>query len=153
MEKKLRRIEIRRGTSSQRTSVMYEEGEPVYLIDKKRVYIGDNTTFGGILATNINFIENSKKVPDRSVTTDIVVDKSTVTGYILDKNDDLLQITAPINCCDEIRKDIDELNNYLDYVYDEFCNMDYAIVTDALTAINTDYDDFLRIDSNVSKNI
>jgi hypothetical protein len=129
MENKLRRIEIRRGLSSQRTSVLYEEGEPVYIIDKKRVYIGDNTTLGGILASNVNFIEESKKIPNRAVSTDIFYDKQTQTTFIIDENNQIVTLLDSPYCCEQIQKKIDDYNAYLNYIYLKYCACE-GLITD-----------------------
>lgn len=121
MEHKLRRIQIRRGLSSQRTEVLYEEGEPLYLIDKQRVYIGDNKTFGGILVGNVNVIEKNKEIPFKSVPTDLIYVEDNKTTYIYDKIDGLLPITSSVDCCKDIQKEIDDMNKYLDFVYDKYC--------------------------------
>lgn len=157
MEKKLRRIEIRRGLSSQRGKVLYEEGEPVYLVDKKRVYIGDNKTFGGILASNINIIDNNVKrdlpnsIPSRAVFSDVIIDRFDNSGYMLHDNNQLLEIFSNPDCCAEIRTDIDYINSQLDKLYNEFCNTSDAIITDDSKPILADYGDYLKIDIKVEK--
>jgi hypothetical protein len=119
MDKHLRRIDIRRGLSSQRTRVLYEEGEPVYLVDKKRIYVGDSQTFGGNLATNINFVQNDKNIPTNSESTDILIDKSESSGYIINKDSTLTKIFN--TCCDGVQKFINDTNNLLDSISGQFC--------------------------------
>lgn len=41
-------LQIRRGTDAQRVGITFNEGEIVYVIDTKRVYVGDGSTAGGI---------------------------------------------------------------------------------------------------------
>ena len=41
-------LQIRRGIESERTAVTFAEGELVYITDTDKLYIGDNTTVGGI---------------------------------------------------------------------------------------------------------
>ena len=41
-------LQIRRGIESERTGVVFAEGELVYITDTDKLYIGDNTTAGGI---------------------------------------------------------------------------------------------------------
>lgn len=45
------KLKIRRGTESQRLSVIFEQGELGYTIDTKRLYIGDGALYGG---TNVS---------------------------------------------------------------------------------------------------
>lgn len=47
------KLKIRRGTDSQRKSVILEQGEPGYTIDTKRVFVGDGVVLGGVVAGNI----------------------------------------------------------------------------------------------------
>ena len=42
-------IRIRRGTNTQRTSVVFEQGEVAFTTDTHKFYIGDGSTAGGIL--------------------------------------------------------------------------------------------------------
>lgn len=42
---------LRRGTDTERQSVVFAEGELVYTIDTKELYVGDGTTLGGIRIT------------------------------------------------------------------------------------------------------
>ena len=42
---------LRRGTDSERQSVVFAEGELVYTTDSKELYVGDGTTLGGIKIT------------------------------------------------------------------------------------------------------
>jgi microcystin-dependent protein len=43
---------LRQGVEADRTKVVYSEGEPVYIADYKRLFLGDGTTAGGNIATN-----------------------------------------------------------------------------------------------------
>lgn len=45
-------IQIRRGLNSQRTSVIFAQGEPVWTTDTQAFYIGDGTTPGGIFVAS-----------------------------------------------------------------------------------------------------
>jgi hypothetical protein len=40
-------LKLRRGTDSERTSIVFGEGEPVYVTDTRELYIGDGSTSGG----------------------------------------------------------------------------------------------------------
>lgn len=46
------KIILRQGIENDRASVVYSEGEPVYMTNFKRLFLGDGTTSGGILASN-----------------------------------------------------------------------------------------------------
>jgi hypothetical protein len=41
-------LKLRRGTSSNRTSITPAEGEPIFTTDTKKLYLGDGTTAGGV---------------------------------------------------------------------------------------------------------
>jgi len=45
-------LKLRRGTDSERTSIVFEEGEPVYVTDTGELYIGDGSTAGGLRVSN-----------------------------------------------------------------------------------------------------
>jgi microcystin-dependent protein len=46
------KIILRLGIENDRASVVYSEGEPLYITDFKRLFLGDGTTSGGTLASN-----------------------------------------------------------------------------------------------------
>ena len=145
MDKNVRRIEIRRGLSSQRTSVLYEEGEPVYLVDKKRLYIGDNQTFGGNLATNITFVQKDTSIPFNSDQNDLILDKTDTSGYLINRDNSLTKIFSI--CCDGVQDFINRVNNFFDGISSEFCSTENGINTDTDILINNDVGKFLKIDS------
>lgn len=43
---------LRQGVEADRTKVVYSEGEPIYITDYKRLFLGDGVTAGGNIATN-----------------------------------------------------------------------------------------------------
>ena len=47
------KLKIRRGTDTQRKSVVLEQGELGYTIDTKRVFVGDGVTLGGTTVGNV----------------------------------------------------------------------------------------------------
>ena len=47
------KLKIRRGTDTQRKSVVLEQGELGYVIDTKRVFVGDGVTLGGTTVGNV----------------------------------------------------------------------------------------------------
>lgn len=150
MDKHLRRIEIRRGLSSQRTTVLYEEGEPVYLLDKKRLYIGDNKTFGGNIASNLTFVQNDKSIPERSQPSDIIIDKTEdygSSGYYINNDSSLTQIFS--FCCKGIREFIDSTNRFFDNVSERFCDTTKSLITDDNIAISDDDGVYLEVEENL----
>lgn len=85
--------EIRKGKNSQRPKVVFEEGEPVYIIDKDRLYVGDNRTYGGNDAATKNYTVNTNEIPPHGVIFDIIYNKKTNCVSIIDKHDTLTNIT------------------------------------------------------------
>ncbi len=49
------KIKIRRGTNTERQSIVLDQGELGYTINTKRLYIGDGATSGGAAVGNINY--------------------------------------------------------------------------------------------------
>jgi len=49
------KIIVRRGIDSERTSVLFSEGELGYAVDTKRLFVGDGYTLGGTPVGSINF--------------------------------------------------------------------------------------------------
>ena len=57
-------IKVRRGPESDREQTIFEDGELSYSTDKKRMFIGDNLTNGGILVGNkVWYVDSFDKVP------------------------------------------------------------------------------------------
>lgn len=50
------KLKIRRGTDSQRKSVVLEQGELGFAIDTQRLYIGNGVALGGVRVSNINHL-------------------------------------------------------------------------------------------------
>lgn len=46
-------LRLRRGTDAERQSIVFDEGELVFVTDTKQLYAGDGSTLGGILVSNI----------------------------------------------------------------------------------------------------
>ena len=84
--------EIRKGKNEQRKQVVFEEGEPVYIIDKDRLYVGDNRTYGGIDAVIKNHIVYTNDIPPHGVIFDILYNKLTKCVSIIDKKDTIVNI-------------------------------------------------------------
>lgn len=51
-ENDILKLQVRSGSDSDRKSVILSVGEPGYTIDHKRMFIGDGTTYGGVLIGN-----------------------------------------------------------------------------------------------------
>lgn len=87
IDRKIAKIKIRRGTDAQRKTVVFEEGELVFTTDQKRVFIGDGTTLGGKLGSNINHIVTAPAippVPTNAQKGDMVFNKTTNATFIVD---------------------------------------------------------------------
>jgi len=53
-------LKLRRGTSSNRTSITPAEGEPIYTTDTKKLYIGDGSTAGGVVVDTTGVSDGDK---------------------------------------------------------------------------------------------
>lgn len=76
---------VRRGTDTQRVSIILDEGELAYTTDKKRLYVGDGISFGGNIVGAKVFTSTNKL-------TETVVEKGDVVyesnkQYLLTDND------------------------------------------------------------------
>lgn len=87
IDRKIAKIKVRRGFDSERKTVMFSEGELIYVIDKKRMYIGDGTTLGGVPISNKHFITSVDLIPSNAVEGDIIYQKNTDITYILGYDD------------------------------------------------------------------
>jgi hypothetical protein len=56
-EIKVIKLKVRRGTELQRQSIVLDEGELGYVTDRKRVFIGDGSTSGGIPVSNTSSLK------------------------------------------------------------------------------------------------
>jgi len=94
MPSEFTRLIIRQGKENERQEVVFRSGEPAYTTDYKRLFIGDNTTPGGI-PVGMKFIgfcefdENSNSVEgvNPGYTGDIIFETSTNVLYILSGDD------------------------------------------------------------------
>ena len=84
--------EIRKGKNEQRKKVVFEEGEPVYITDKDRLYVGDNKTYGGNDAVSKNHTVIKNELPPHGVIFDLIYNKITKCVLIVDKNDTLTNL-------------------------------------------------------------
>jgi len=88
-ENKFIKFIIRKGNEINRDDVIYDEAEPVYVTDYKRLFIGDGITPGGVLASNkflgfadFNLITNQSGVIS-AYKGDYVYDRTTNNLYAL----------------------------------------------------------------------
>jgi hypothetical protein len=77
--------QIRKGLEAQRKNVVFEEGEPVYIIDKKRLVIGDNKLHGGNDMVSRNHITETNNIPLLSYKFDLFYNQNTECMYIINK--------------------------------------------------------------------
>lgn len=96
IDQRIGKIKVRRGTDSQRISNVFEEGEVIYSVDKKRIFVGDDVTLGGIPVSNRNYVSNSLGnppiIPDGVLVGDIIHDKSNSKTYIVNSNLNVLEL-------------------------------------------------------------
>jgi hypothetical protein len=145
----LRRLRIRRGLDSQRNEVLFEEGEPVYTKDKKSVFVGNNKTYGGVLASTKNHIRHDDKIPEIANKFDIVINgDDDGGGYIVDTDGSLRKIFTSNSDINDIKKRMYELDHLLDRLNIECCNPDFRLITDSGQDILTDDSDWISIRSN-----
>ena len=115
IDQRIGKIKVRRGTDSQRITNVFEEGEVIYSVDKKRIFVGDDVTLGGVPVCNRNYIAESLGippiVPNDVLAGDIIFDKANSRTYITNWNGteyELLLIGDAI-CCNQLKNQIDDL--------------------------------------------
>ena len=115
IDRRIGKIKVRRGTESQRVSMPFEEGEVIYSVDKKRIFVGDYVTLGGVPVSNRNYIVESlgfpPVLPDEVLEGDIIFDKLDSSTYITrwtGTKYELLLI-GDGNCCIRLQNQIDDL--------------------------------------------
>lgn len=115
IDQRIAKIKVRRGTDSQRITNVFEEGEVVYSVDKKRIFVGDETTLGGVPVCNKNYIVNSLGVPpiipSEVLEGDIIFDKSSSKTYIVNSNGGVLELLliANIVCSYNLKVQISDI--------------------------------------------
>jgi len=141
--------EIRKGKDSQRTKVIFEEGEPVYITDKDRLYVGDNTTYGGINSSTKNHTVEENIIPEHGVLFDLLYNKKNKCISIIDKNNTLTNLTdyeCKINnlftLVNKLSSRINDLNDPVKkkYIVTDLDTLIYEddILTDDSDTISTD---------------
>lgn len=148
----LRKLKIRRGNDNQRKVTIFEEGELVFVKNTERVYVGDDTTVGGIKISNKNYFTIDSIKPNGAETEDIYFDQIDKSTYMVDLTGGSIQIIPSlIICCNNIKKDIDIIDSLLKRISGECCNPDNFLATDLdnppLSSDNilTDNSDTIRI--------
>lgn len=66
------KIKLRRGSDSQRSLITPEEGEVIYTIDTKRVFVGDGYTAGGNVIGTKYHVPVTSFPPSNGITGDVV---------------------------------------------------------------------------------
>jgi hypothetical protein len=130
-ENRLRKLKIRRGNNNQRKVTLFEEGELVFVKDTQRVYVGNDTTIGGIKISNKNFFTLDNIKPKEAETEDIYFDQIDKSTYMVDITGGSIQIIPSLDlCCTNIKKDIDIIDSLLKRISSECCNPDNFLATD-----------------------
>jgi hypothetical protein len=115
IDRKIGKIKVRRGTELQRVTNTFEEGEVIYSVDKKRIFVGDDTTLGGVPVCNRNYIVESLGFPPilpvDVLEGDIIFDKADSCTYIVDWNGSEFELLliGDKNCCINLQNQIDDL--------------------------------------------
>jgi hypothetical protein len=82
IDRRIAKIKLRRGNEADRTGVIFEEGELVYAIDSKKIYVGDGNTSGGnLINPKISVLRSA---PAINGTGDIYFNQNEDRGYIRD---------------------------------------------------------------------
>lgn len=117
IDRRIGKIKVRRGTNLQRKLVNFEEGEILYTIDSKRAYVGDGSTLGGNVISNLNYITTVAGLPSNVVYGDIIHVETTKNTYIVGHDLDgitlKLILIASGNFSDNLNQEIDDLINKL----------------------------------------
>jgi hypothetical protein len=115
IDQRIGKIKVRRGTDSQRITNVFEEGEVIYSVDKRRIFVGDDVTLGGVPVSNRNYIieslGNPPTLPVNILEGDIIFDKEYSSTYIVDWNGSEyeLLLIGDGNCCVRLKNQIDDL--------------------------------------------
>lgn len=130
-ENRLRKLKIRRGNNNQRKVTLFEEGEPVFVKDTERVFIGDDTTIGGVRISNKNFITLDNNRPSGSETNDIFINEIKKSGYIIENDTSKIEIIPSLeDTCEKIKKEINDVNVLIDLLSSVCCNPANFLATD-----------------------
>jgi len=105
---------VKRGLDAERTLHIIDEGEFIYSTDKKRLFIGDGTTKGGVLVSNKNYVANNTTISNETVYGDIIFNKSTnktyIIGYDLDGKTLIAILICDLNICADLNTKLDAVS-------------------------------------------
>lgn len=87
IDRRIGKIKVRRGTDLLRKQIVFEEGELIYTTDKKRTFVGDGVTIGGIRVSNRNYITTVAGIPANGQYGDIIYVSTTKKTYIIGTDD------------------------------------------------------------------
>ena len=88
INRRIAKIKFRSEKYNESKKHIFDVGELVYLSDKKKLVIGDGVTYGGIRASNRNFVLNVSDIPSFASFGDIIYNKKQDTTYIVGKDFD-----------------------------------------------------------------
>lgn len=118
IDRKIGKIKLRRGLEAERLVTTFDEGELVYIIDKKRIYVGDGRTVGGNPASNRNYIVNGAGIPASAIPGDLLYRSDTNVTYIIstESNNITLKLIEIFNSANysALQTKIDDLYTKLD---------------------------------------
>ena len=80
MKTEIAKIKLRRGLESERSNIVFDEGEPIYTVDTKRFFVGDGVTAGGI-PTPVHWKANSFQQITNPITNDIALVNGALYWY------------------------------------------------------------------------
>jgi hypothetical protein len=139
-------IQIRRGSEEKRKQIIFEDGELVYIIDRKKVFVGNNLEIGGFSSSTRQEISQTDDIPSNIYENDLFVNKKKLNGFIVDNEMNKIDIIpSMMDCCDKIQKDIDNINEILKKVENECCNQDLFLGSDGDDLIPTDRNSFIKV--------
>jgi hypothetical protein len=90
-------IKLRRGLESERTTVLFAQGEIVYATDSKKVYIGDGLTMGGNLVTGEELLSALDDVLIASLANNNLLSYNSTSGKWQNKSVTTTDITEGTN--------------------------------------------------------
>lgn len=94
MKQSICKLKLRRGKESERTTIIPEDGEPIYTIDNHRLFIGDGSTKGGHIIGNKVF--TTPTTSTQRLLGDIYKDGNAYKIHINGNNGDI-QLTHNVN--------------------------------------------------------
>jgi len=89
------KIQVRRGTDATRQFVVFDQGEPVYTTDTKKLYVGDGVTMGGVPLSNNNYgdsyieirpVSGSTAIENGTILRNAIIDSAKKNPYNLSRS-------------------------------------------------------------------